>query len=348
MSRARGAARIERPPDGGAVELAPGVLWVRMPLPYALDHVNLWLLDEGDGWTLVDTGHGDETTRQAWDALARTVLRGRPVRRVVCTHHHPDHLGLAGWMEARWGAELWCTRSEWLEGQVWALRRRRDERAVADGFYRRAGVPAAERRALLARCGTYAGSVSPPPRSFRRLRDGDALTAGGLRWRVIVGRGHSPEHACLLAPAARLLVSGDQLLPGISPNVSVWPHEPEDDPLGDFLASLETLRALPADLRVLPSHGAPFVGLHRRCDELAWHHRERLEAVLAACDRPRTAFEVMSTLFERALDPHQTTFALGEAVAHLHRLMALGRIRRERSPRGADRYLRALHDLPGA
>ena len=121
MTAAIAPARIERPPSGGAVEVAPGVLWVRMPLPYALDHVNLWLLEDGDGWTLVDTGHGDEATRSAWEALAPALLGGRPIRRVIATHHHPDHLGLSGWMAKRWGAELWCTRTEWLYARALSL-----------------------------------------------------------------------------------------------------------------------------------------------------------------------------------------------------------------------------------
>jgi glyoxylase-like metal-dependent hydrolase (beta-lactamase superfamily II) len=348
MTRAPAAARPERPPDGGTTEIAPGLLWVRMPLPYALDHVNLWLLAEGDGWTLIDTGHGDPATRAAWDALAGTVLRGRPIRRVICTHHHPDHLGLAGWMAERWGAELWCTRAEWLEARVRTVRKLGEARAVARAFFLRAGIPGTELPALLERCNSYPDNVSPMPLSYRRLKDGDELSAGGLRWRVVVGRGHAPEHACLLAPAAGVLVSGDQLLPSISPNVSVWPHEPDEDPLADFLSSLVTLDALPPHTLVLPSHGAPFRGLHRRCAALARHHRERLDTVLAACDRPRTAFEVMTALFERALDPHQTTFAIGEAIAHLNRLVALGLVRRARPGQGPDRYVRAVHDVPGA
>ena len=334
------AARPARPPNGGATELAPGVVWVRMPLPYALDHVNLWLLDYGDGWTLVDTGHGDETTAAAWEALAPGLLGGRPIRRVVATHHHPDHLGLSAWMERRWGAGLWCTRTEWLQARALSLRPLREARAVARAFYRRAGVPSADLPPLLECCRSYPDAVAAPP-SFHRLRDGDELAAGGTRWRVRVGGGHSPEHACLHSAERAILISGDQVLPHITPNVSVWPNEPEDEPLSEFLRTCEALRALPEETLVLPSHGRPFTGLRRRCEELAGHHQARLEAVLAACARPRTAFEVMGVLFERALDPHQTTFAVGEAVAHLNHLVRLGRAVREERGRGPHRY-RAL------
>lgn len=332
-------ASAERPPHGGAAEVAPGVVWVRMPLPYALDHVNLWLLDDGDGWTLVDTGHDDETTRAAWEALAPTVLQGRPIRRVLATHHHPDHLGLSGWMARRWGAELWCTRTEFLYARALSLRPLRETRVATGEYYRRAGVPAGERAALLECVRSYPDTVTAPPR-FRRLTDGEELVAGGIRWRVVVGGGHAPEHACLHAPERGLFISGDQVLPHITPNVSIWPPEPDEDPLAEFLRTLGRLRPVPADTLVLPSHGRPFLGLAGRCDELARHHGARLEAVLAACAEPRTAFEVVRVLFDRALDPHQTTFAVGEALAHLNHLVAQGRVGRERRARGPDRYAR--------
>lgn len=345
MTGAAALARVERPPSGGAVEVVPGVVWVRMPLPFALDHVNLWLLDDGDGWTLVDTGHGDDATRAAWDGVARSVLGGRPIRRVICTHHHPDHIGLTGWMAKRWGTELWCTRTEWLYARAHSLRPLRETRVATRAYYRRAGVPAKDLAPLVECCRSYPATVSTPP-SFRQLRDGDELVAGGLRWRVIVGGGHAPEHACLHAPERGLFISGDQVLPHITPNVSIWPSEPEEDPLAEFLRTTEALRSLPAETIVLPSHGKPFVGLRRRCEELALHHRARLDAVLAVCDRPRTAFELMAVLFERALDPHQTTFAIGETLAHLNRLVALGGIRREGHARGPDRYVRVGRDVP--
>jgi glyoxylase-like metal-dependent hydrolase (beta-lactamase superfamily II) len=348
MSGAVARARLERPPSGGAAEVAPGVVWVRLPLPFALDHVNVWLLEDGDGWTLVDTGHDDAPTRAAWDALAASVLGGRPVRRVISTHHHPDHVGLSGWMARRWGAELWTSRTEWLYARALSLRPLRETRVASRAYYRRAGLPAEAIAAVVECCRSYPDSVGVPP-SFRRIRDGEGVRVGGVSWRVLVGGGHAPEHACLFAPERGLLISGDQVLPHITPNVSIWPSEPEEDPLAEFLRTLEVLRAVPDETLVLPSHGRPFDGVARRCEELALHHQARLEATLAACDRPRTAHEVMGVLFERALDPHQTTFAIGEAIAHLNHLVAVGRVRRERRGLGPDRYVRTVRDVrPGA
>lgn len=345
MSSAAAAAKIERPPSGGAVEVAPGVVWLRLPLPYALDHVNVWLLADGDGWTLVDTGLADRATQAVWDGLARTALRRRPIRRVIATHHHPDHIGLSAWMAKRWHAELWTTRAEFLTARAASLRPLRETRVATRDHYRRAGVPGDAVEPLVECCRSYPDSVAVPP-SYRRLHDGEELVVGGVRWRVVVGAGHAPEQACLYAAERGLFIAGDQVLPHISPNVSIWPSEPDEDPLAAFLGSLAVLRAaVPDDALVLPAHGRPFAGLRWRCDELALHHRARLEAVLVACAEPITAWDVMGVLFERTLDPHQTTFAVGEALAHLNHLVAQGRLRRDRRPREPERWVRAVHGV---
>lgn len=334
------AAGIPVPAKGGVAELAPGVLWVRLALPFALDHINVWLLADGPGWTLVDTGVANDATREAWERLSREVLGGRPLTRVVATHYHPDHMGLAGWLARRDGAELWCSREEWLHARLYSCQPLDEARAGFQSFYGRAGVPEGELPPLVEQARSYKRFVPDVPASHRRLQDGEELRVGGTTWRVVVGRGHSPEHVCLHAPALGFLVGGDQVLPSITPNVSIWPSEPEADPVGEFLASTRALRRLPEDVLVLPSHGRPFTGLHRRLDELAEHHRQRLEEVFTSCDAPRTAHEVTRAMFPRALDPHQTTFAIGEGLAHLNHLVEAGRLRRERRAGEPDRFVR--------
>lgn len=328
------------PGPGQVLRIAEGVFWLRMPLPFALDHINLWLLEDGDGWTIVDTGLASDACKANWEQVFQNHLAGRPVTRVLVTHFHPDHVGLAGWLTQRWQAPLWMPRSEWLFARLLSLDTSDEMMRRQIAFYRGAGCSEDYLATVRARGPSYAGRVTPIPVGHRSLRDGDQLAIGGRDWQVIVGRGHSPEHACLYCPDLKLLISGDQVLPKISPNVGVHMSEPEADPLNDFMASLDRLAALPADTHVLPSHNAPFHGLHGRLDELRQHHEDRLDDLLAVLDRPRTAMEVCPTLFRRPLDHHQTGFAIAEALAHLHHLRGRGLIEGTRDAEGRHRYAR--------
>ncbi len=327
------------PEPGGSLVVAPGVLWIRLALPFQLDHINVWALDGGaTGWTLVDTGLGDRRTREAWDGLLSGALAGKPVERVVATHFHPDHIGAADWLVERTGAAFAASLSEWLIARVLSTGGTPAMDAAVERFYRRSGLDAEPLLAVLGRKSAYARGVPGVPVTLSRLRAGDALTVGASRWRVIGGGGHSPEPVCLHNEDAGLLISGDQILPRISPNVSVWPTEPDADPLADYLASLAAWSALPPDTLVLPSHGLPFRGLHARATELADHHTARLEEILAFCEQPRAAATVTRLLFNRPLDPHQMVFAMGEAIAHLNHLIRRGALTRWTGSDGIDLY----------
>jgi glyoxylase-like metal-dependent hydrolase (beta-lactamase superfamily II) len=331
------------PPALGTVAaVAPGIKWLRMPLPFALDHINLWLLEERDGWAIVDSGLDTEETKRHWDEILGDALGGKPVTRVVVTHFHPDHMGLAGWLTEKLMVPLWCTETEWLFARMLSLDDTPDFVANALDFYRRTGADETTRSIFAGRGNPYRKRVSPVPHRYHRLSDGDTMEVGGHDWRVIVGRGHAPEHACLYSRDLDILIAGDQVLPKISPNVSLWPQEPEADPLALFLSSLEKIkREVPASALVLPSHGLPFHGLHTRIDQLARHHEARLAELEAACAEPRTCAEIVPVLFRRKLDAHQLGFAIGETLAHLHYLVNTGRMRRRERADGVYIYRRA-------
>jgi glyoxylase-like metal-dependent hydrolase (beta-lactamase superfamily II) len=329
------------PGPGQTMEVAEGVHWLRMPLPYRLDHINLWLLEDGKGWTLVDTCIRSKRTKAIWREVAKAMRIGReyerPVTRLICTHFHPDHMGLAGWLAREYETELWTTRAEWLFGRMLWLDAEGEGQKDIARHYGRHGLDAARVADVAQRGNTYRMVVGEPPRAFRRLHHGETIEIGGRAWEIIVGLGHAPEQACLSCPELGILIAGDQILPRITPNIGVWATEPLADPLADYLASLERYRKLPEETLVLPSHGFPFSGLHLRLDQLQGHHEERLDTLAAALKaggqttRGFTTVELLPTLFRADLDNFQIGFALGETLAHLACLEGRGRARRYES-----------------
>jgi glyoxylase-like metal-dependent hydrolase (beta-lactamase superfamily II) len=328
------------PPPGETLPIAPGVQWLRMPLPFALDHINLWLLEDGEGWTIVDTGYASAGSKGLWERIFAERLAGLSVTRVIVTHYHPDHIGLAGWLTERWQAPLWITEKEWLFARVMS-RVAEDFAPLRRDFARRAGLDDAAIELFGERENSYRRGVPTVPASYRRLSDGMVIEIGGRQWQVVVGEGHAPELACLYCVETGVLIAGDQVLPKISPNISVQAHEPDGDPLARYLSSLDKLRAaVPPETLVLPSHNLPFLGLHARLDGLAAHHNARCAEVTAACEAPKTAVELLPVLFRRPLDQHQMGFALGEALAHLHYLTYQGALERVLGADGVYRFVR--------
>ena len=326
------------PAVGETMRVAPSLSWARLPLPGSLGHINSWLLDDRvDGYAdgrggvaIVDTGLMTTGCSDAWKALFAGSLADAPITRILCTHLHPDHIGLAGWLGKRFGVPLYMTRGEWLSAKL-MLADVRDEpppevAAMQAGAGWDADAIEAARREGWGRMGRVVFAL---PHGYRRLVDGQLLDFGAHRWRVVVGSGHSPEHACLLDEANGVLVAGDQVLPRISSNVSLSSGEPEADPLGDWLASIDKLLMLPADLLVCPAHGEPFRGLHERLIALRDEHQGRLDALEAAIAEPKRAVDCFSLLFRRPIGPKQLGMATGEALAHLRHLEVTGRVRRE-------------------
>ncbi|HEY8070335.1 MAG TPA: MBL fold metallo-hydrolase [Burkholderiales bacterium] len=329
----------EPPAPGTTREVAPGVHWLRMALPFQLDHINLWMLEDGDDWLLIDSGLGNEPTRGLWDRIFAGKIGSKPVRRVLITHYHPDHAGNAAWLCKRTGAELWMTRGEYLTVHA--------ARHGAAGYspeaqrelFRSNGLDEEQANALLSRGGLYKTMVPDFPFSHHRLFEGERVRAGGRDWQVILGYGHAPEHVSLHCEELNVLISGDMLLPRISTNVAVRPIDPWSNPLRLFLESIRRYLALPQDVFVLPSHGLPFRGAHARVAQLEAHHAERLAELLAFCNvSPRAAVDVLEILFRRKLDTSQIFFAMGEAIAHLHYLYHEGQLARAVGADGVARF----------
>lgn len=339
------------PPKGATLDVAPGVKWVRMPLPFALNHINLWLLRDNmanpaaggapvQGWSIVDCCiHHDESKAQ-WETLFANALEGLPVLRVIVTHMHPDHIGLAHWLCERWNVPLWISATDYQVARLGCLGTTGFGGSRTVEFFAAHGLNSIETQAQLKARNNYFPSLVPSvPPQFRRLMDGTVLHIGAHYWRCISGYGHAPEHMALYCEDLNLLIGGDMMLPRISTNVSVYEQEPEADALTLFLASIDKFLALPAETLVLPSHGKPFKGLHTRIDQLHTHHQERLAEVLEACHtKPCSAADILGVMFKHPLDMHQTTFAMGEAIAHLHTLWYGAKLHRTCDADGVYRF----------
>ncbi|RFP79129.1 MBL fold metallo-hydrolase [Hydrogenophaga borbori] len=332
------------PEPGRALVVAPGVKWIRMTLPFALDHINLWLLrdtlDGREGWTVVDCCIAREEAKAQWEQVFANELDGLPVLRVIVTHMHPDHIGLAHWLCEKWDCRLWISATDHAMARLGTQTTTGFGGDAAAAYFASHGLTDPQSVAKVrARAGYYPNLVPSVPAQSRRLLDGLVVRIGEHDWRCISGYGHAPEHMALWSESLGVLISGDMILPRISTNVSVYEQEPEADSLQRFLDSIDKFLPLPEHTLVLPSHGRPFTGLHERIAQLHAHHDERLAEVVAACrERPLSAFDALPVLFQRQLDLHQTTFAMGEAVAHLNRLWHAGTLARTRGADGVWRF----------
>lgn len=335
------------PAPGDTVEVAPGVRWIRMSLPFALDHINLWLmrdtLDGVEGWTVVDCCIARDEAKAQWEQVFETQLEGLPILRVIVTHMHPDHVGLAQWLCERWQVALWMSATDYYVARNLTSPNGMDNAAggdVAARFFASHGLVDAEAvEKIRSRADYYRNMVPGLPPSYVRLIDGGTVTIGGHAWRCISGYGHSFEHIALYCEALNVLIGGDMMLPRISTNVSVQADEPEANSLRLFLDSIARFRALPVDVLALPSHGKPFTGVHRRVEQLEEHHRDRLAELLAACsERALSAADGVPIMFKRELDLHQLTFAMGETIAHFHLLWHAGQLRRTLGADGIYRF----------
>ena len=332
------------PPAPGELHpVAPGIDWLRLPLPYRLDHVNIYLIENQGGVTALDTGLGTDACKEAWLAALDGPLKHRPLRSLIVSHFHPDHVGLAGWLCERFGLDLSMPRPEYLHSLLLQMAPADYGVDVYRPFYHRHGLSAETTEIVLSRGHEYLRRTTGVPASYHRIKHQDTLTIAGRDFTVLTGGGHALEQAMLYRPAERLFLAADQVIARISPNVSVHPMEPDLDALGIYLRSLRDIKATVAgDVLVLPGHGLPFYGLHARIDELIAHHAQRCAEIAAACRvRPLTVAEMIPYVFTRELDAHQTGFAFGEVLAHVNHMLAQGVLAGETDTDGVNRYTTA-------
>lgn len=315
---------IEQPSEyGGPIELMPGISYMRMPLPIRLNHINCYVLEDDHRFVIVDCGFNTEEIRNLWRELLDARL-GDKEAVLICTHYHPDHFGLAGWLCREYGFTLHMTQTEWLIGNCLTHMGDDGFRTLQGNFYQRHGISEEALQAQMQRGNSYAKGVVTPPVDMRMIQEGDVISAGGRQWRVVIGRGHTPEHACLYCEADNLLITGDQILPKITPNTSVFAYNPGCNALGEFLESFDRFDFCDDDTVAFPSHGLPFRGVPGRLRYMREHHEERLDELLGFCASEKTAFDLVPMMFSQALDNHQMTFALGEIIAHLRVLVDRG------------------------
>ncbi len=328
------------PAPGQIATIAPGVLWFRLKLPFQLNHVNIYLIEDKDGWLALDTGLGTDDCRIGWDTILTGPLKGQRLTGMLVTHFHPDHVGLAGWLHQSFGLALAMPRTEYLYHLMAAHGRGDMYDAAHRDFYHAHGLSEELTDTIVGRGLNYLRLTTGVPHSYERIKHGDTWRVGGRDFRILTGGGHALEQAMLHQPSEKLFFAADQVIARISPNVSVHPVEPDDDPLGVYLRDLKDLRAtVPHDVLVLPGHGLPFHGLHTRIDELTEHHALRCARVADSCRvQPLSVADLVPALFDRVLDAHQTGFAFGEVLAHVNYMLGRGELAKEIGNDGVCRF----------
>lgn len=320
---------ISTPPKAGeTIEVAPGILWARMPLPYRLDHVNVYFIADDGGWAILDTGLAEDGCRDSWEALLAGPLADASFTKLIVTHAHPDHIGLAGWLCERLNIPLLTSLGSYLGCLKISLDPGAMEQQIYQEFYRAHGMAEDVAAAVRTLGHGYLRLVTPLPKTFQRIMHGDSIMIGGRSFEVLTGEGHAHEQVMLYCRDEKLFLAADEVLTKITPNVSVWAVEPQGNPLNLYMRSLRMIvREIDEGALVLPGHHLPFYGLHQRCQELVAHHRERCDRIVGACrENAQSVADLVPPLFPHIQDVHQLGFAFNEVHAHVNYLVNLGEL----------------------
>ncbi len=326
------------PKPGETITITAGVKWLRMPIPASLDHINLYLLEDDDGWFILDTGMGTGTTREQWQQIFSTELGEKPVKGIIVTHMHPDHVGQAGWLCELWKAPLYMSESEYKHAKLAYAPSSESHIAETLSFYLQFGLDEKEALNRATQWTQRQWPIADLPEQYVELGHGDRINIAGNPWQILIGRGHSPEHLCLYCDNLQLLLSGDQILPEITSNVSVYPGILDENPLSQWITSLHRFFDLPDTTLVLPAHNQPFHGLHSRAKSIIEHHQENCIALESACRQKMSGQQLLSVLFNRPLNSFETALAIGECSAHLNYLVEQNRLERHLDVNGTYLY----------
>ncbi len=329
----------KRPPNGEVLEVSPNLYWLRMPLPIALNHINLWLLEGKNGWTIIDSGMANDESKDIWINLFETIFKGKALEDLLITHMHLDHSGLAGWLSDYWEVDPHFTEKEYQETQLLSKGIEKSQEFIALDFYKSCGYDDASIKRYLERVTYRKTLVTPINRNYKKIKNNEIITLGDNEWEVVIANGHSPEHACLYSKENNIFICGDVILPRITPNISVRPFHADSNPLDDWINSLKNIKKrIPDDALILPSHGYPYYGAHKRIDSIIEDHMEKLESLYAFCNQSKNVIEVFPALFANKINENALILAVGESLAHLNYLIGEGRMEMKKNNDGINYY----------
>ena len=329
---------INKPKFGELTKIASDLYWAHFELPFRLNHVNLFLMDTPEGILILDAGLKSDHSEEHWEALLNGPLKSKKFAGLLITHYHPDHIGMAGWLQKKLNIKCLTTEKELFTAKTFRSMPDDEYAKLFRNVFVRAGMSEEDIIAKGPATRLYKNRVYELP-DFEIIKAGHEIVSNDGKWKVRTDSGHSPEHISLLDKERKLYLSGDFLLPRISPNISDNFFDPLDDRLGEYLKYLNEIQEIGSETSVFPCHDWPFKEGMQRAKDLIKHHNHRLSLILEALNKKSiTIMDSISIIFDRKIGDEQMHFAIGEARAHLIHLDVTGQVRSEVDDRGTVHY----------